>query len=387
MTSAARIRQPLLPLLCSAALSWCPVAAAQDIGFDAASGPIAPFTAPIAPPATRLPNGLSTLLHLDADTLAVVGGAGARQAISVAAFQAGISLDTSLAGWWSGGQFDLMAMGLRNEGDLQTATGDVQLPSNLWAPNFLRIYQFSYLQAIGAGFVQGGIMDVNNRFDVTEVAGHLHNASFGIAPTLTGNANIATFPNPGLGLVAGSDLGAGLSVQAGIWQADPPGMAGALDRGALALGEVDKVWGKGNGAGTTLKFGLWHRHRAGRPDAAEAAGAYAIAEHSWRDAGFRDWSVFLQAGNAPKESSPVSAYLGAGVRVRGLNPARPADVLTVGIARARLRGLRAEAVIELVYSMEIAPHVYLQPDLQRIANPGGGPGMQTVAGLRVHIER
>lgn len=385
MLLAAPTHRRLLSLLCAIAAAWPSAGAAQGSAVPGlASGQLAPFTAPIAPPPTQWPNGVSTLLHFDADTLAVIGGTGARQAVSVAAFQAGLSLDTARAGWWTGGRFDLMTMGLRNDGNLQTATGDVQLPSNLWAPNFLRLYQFSYRQDIGAGFVQGGIMDVNNRFDVTEVAGHLHNASFGIAPTLTSNADIATFPNPGLGLVVGSDLGNGLSVQGGLWQGDPPGLAGALARGALAVAEVDKVWGGSEGTGTTLKFGLWQQHQHGLPS---AGGAYAIAEHGWRDAGRRDWGLFFQAGDAPQESSPVSAYVGAGVRVRGINPDRPGDVVTVGIARARLRDLQAETVFEIVYSTEIAPHVYLQPDLQRIAHPGGGPGMQTIAGLRVHIER
>lgn len=385
MAPASQVRLHLLALI-STLIPSCAMAAtvAPGTGPTSPNTQLAPFTAPVAPPATTWSNGLSTLLHFDAESVGIVGGSGRRRAISVGAFQAGLTLDTRRAGWWSGGQFDVMAMGLRNDGNLQATTGDAQLPSNLWAPNFLRIYQLSYRQTVGAGFVQGGIMDVNNSFDVTEVAGHLHNASFGIAPTLTGNADIATFPSPGLGLLGGLDLGDGLSAQAGVWQGDPPGLSGALRRGALLLGEIDKTWNRGRGNATTLKLGLWHQHQT---DVPTAAGVYAIAEQSWRDAQHRRWSAFLQAGNAPEASSPVSAYLGAGVRARGLNAFRPADVLTVGLARARLRQLRAETVLEVVYSMKIAGHVYLQPDFQRIAHPGGGPGMQTVAGLRIHIER
>ena len=40
-----------------------------------------------------------------------------------------------------------------------------------------------------------------------------------------------------------------------------------------------------------------------------------------------------------------------------------------------------------VYSTELAPHVYVQPDVQYITRPGGGPGTQTVLGLRVHVEQ
>ncbi|OIQ70764.1 carbohydrate-selective porin, OprB family [mine drainage metagenome] len=378
--------RPSLFLLLSPVLLWVPPVAAQTPDPTATTLQLAPFAAPVTPPAQAWQNGLSTSLHLDTETLAVVGGPGSRQMVSVAAFQAALTLDTRQAGLWHGGQFDLMTMGLRSGGNLQAVTGDVQLPSNLWAPNFLRIYQLSYRQVLGPGFVQGGIMDVNNTFDVTGVAGHLHNASFGIAPTLTANADIATFPNPGLGLLAGSDLGQGWRVQAGLWQGDPPGLTGALHRGALALAEVDRSWNDAEARRTTIKLGAWHLHQDHLADGPDSGGVYAVGEWSWRDARRRDWGAFLQGGYSPARSNTVSAYVGAGVRLRGLNPDRPADVLTVGVAQARPRGLPAETVLEAVYSLQIAPHVYLQPDIQRIDHPGGGAGRQWLAGLRMHIE-
>jgi hypothetical protein len=165
-------------------------------------------------------------LHLDAETLGVIGGNGARQAISVAAFQAALTSTPRRPVGGRAAQFDFMLMGLRSNGNLQSATQTVQLPSNLWAPNFLRLYQLSYRQQIGPGFVQGGIMDVNNTFDTTGVAGHLHNASFGIAPTLTSNANIATFPNPGLGLDGRARLGQRLVGASGRVAGRPSGHDG-----------------------------------------------------------------------------------------------------------------------------------------------------------------
>lgn len=347
---------------------------------------LAPYTAPITPPSQTWNQGLSTSLHLDAETLGVIGGKGARQAVSVAAFQAALTLDTAQAAWWQGGQFDLMLMGLRSHGNLQTVTNTVQLPSNLWAPNFLRVYQLSYRQQFGPGFVQGGIMDVNNTFDTTGVAGHLHNASFGIAPTLTSNANIATYPNPGLGLMGGLDLGNGWSAQAGVWQGDPPGMTGALHRGALWIAEADRSWGEAEHAQGTLKLGAWHLQQSTSAYGPDSSGLYAVNEWRWKDADRRDWAAFLQGGWSPAASNPVQGYLGAGVRIQGLNAARPADVLTLGVAQARLQARPSETVVEAVYSLQLARHLYLQPDIQHIQNPGGESGHQWVAGLRVHIE-
>lgn len=347
---------------------------------------LAPYTAPITPPSQTWNQGLSTSLHLDAETLGVIDGKGSRQAVSVAAFQAALTLDTAQAGLWQGGQFDLMLMGLRSNGNLQTVTNTVQLPSNLWAPDFLRVYQLSYRQQFGPGFVQGGIMDVNNTFDTTGVAGHLHNASFGIAPTLTSNANIATYPNPGLGLMGGLALGNGWSAQAGVWQGDPPGMTGALHRGALWIAEADRSWGEAEHPQGTLKLGVWHLQQSTSTYGPDSDGLYAVNEWRWKDADRRDWAAFLQGGWSPAASNPVRGYIGAGVRIQGLNAARPGDVFTLGVAQARLNSLPCETVVEAVYSLQLARHLYLQPDIQRIQHPGGESGHQWVAGLRVHIE-
>ncbi len=371
-------------LLCAVGACATPALAQQD---PTTTQQLAPFAAPVLPPPSAVTNGLSTTLHLDAETLGVVGGDGQRGAVSLAAVQAALGLDTTQAGWWQGGRFDLVLMGLRANGNLQTRSGDVQLPSNLWAPNFLRVYQATYKQDFGPAFVQVGIQDMNNTFDVTDVAGHLHNASFGISPTLTGNANIATFPNPGLGAFGGVDLGGGTSVQAGLWQADPPGLQGATRRGALAIAEIDQTWDGGkDGIDTTLKFGTWHQHNTDAGRGADGSGVYGIGQWTWLGADKRHWGGFVQLGYSPSAPNQIRSYVGAGVRVQGVLPQRPADTLTVGVARAAPLGLQAETVIETVYSLQLARHIYLQPDLQRVRNPGGLPGQQWVAGLRLHLE-
>ena len=378
------------PVLRSFALANLIVAALPQLAWSQATQPslqLAPFAAPITPVGQTLGQGLSTSLHFDTETLGVVGGSGARQAVSIAAFQAAATLDTAQAGLWRGGQFDLMLMGVRSSGNLQTLTNMVQLPSNLWAPNFLRLYQLSYRQQLGPGFVQGGIMDMNNTFDTAGVAGHLHNASFGIAPTLTSNANIATFPNPGLGLMGGLNLGGDWSAQAGVWQGDPPGMTGAMHRGALWVAEADHRWKDAEHVGGALKLGAWHLQQSNPAYGADSGGLYAVSEWRWKDAARRNWAAFLQGGWSPAASNPVQAYVSTGVRFVGITPARPADVLTLGIAQARLQSLPSETVIEAVYSLELVPHLYLQPDIQRIRHPGGTPGRLWVAGLRVHIEQ
>lgn len=360
---------------------------AQDARSGAGSAQINPLPASTLPPQPPTSSPLSISAHMDAEVLAVVGGTGRRQSASTVVAQTALTWDTGRAGLWPGGQFRVSLAGLRTNADFAAASGDLQLPSNIWATNFLRVYQATYRQDFGANFVQAGIMDVNSLFDVTEVAGQLLNASFGISPTLTANANIATYPSPGLGLAGGMQLGSGRSIQAGLWQADPPSMTGALNRGALAIVEGAQDWNLGSKGQITAKLGLWHQHNAPLGRNADSNGLYGLGQWTWDGAGGTQWGTFVQIGSAPRNTDGVYRYLAAGLRAQGLSAARPDDVLSIGVARATPTGLQPETVMELVYSMPIAPHVYLQPDVQHILHPGGGPGTQTVAGLRIHIER
>ncbi len=172
------------------------MAAAQTLSDPAPQGgefQIAPYNAPLLPPFKTLQNGLSFSGHLDSEAVGVMAGGLHHQAASDALLQLGGSLDTAKAGLWPGGTFDFSLMGVKTNGNLPAQTGAVQTTSNDWAPNFLRLYQFSYAQDLGAGFVRAGIMDVNYYFASVGLAGQLLNASFGPVPTLTSNADMPPF--------------------------------------------------------------------------------------------------------------------------------------------------------------------------------------------------
>jgi porin len=385
-----------LKLGLNAALLWAlgqtSMASAQTLPDPAPQGSefqIAPYNAPLLPPFKTLQNGLSFSGHFDSEAVGVIAGGLRHQLASDALLQLGGSLDTAKAGLWPGGTLDFSLMGVKTNGNLPAQTGAVQTTSNDWAPNFLRLYQFSYAQDLGAGFVRAGIMDVNYYFASVGLAGQLLNASFGPVPTLTSNADIATFPYPGLGLMGGASLGDGYALQAGVWQANPPEFSGVLHAGALALVEASKSIGTlaDGQPRQVFKLGLWHMRQNNPLLGSSTGGVYGIAQTRWDVADGPHYGAFLQLAASNGRVNVLPYYLGFGLRVQRPFAGRDDDSFSIGLARANLSSQpHPETVVEATYAYKLATGVYLQPDVQRILHAGGNGPPATVLGVRLHLE-
>ena len=119
--------------------------------------------------------------------------------------------------------------------------------------------------------------------------------------------------------------------------------------------------------------------------------------HLWRRrpdglarAGDRSLNLFLRGGLSPSDRNLISYYVDGGAGMKGLLPGRADDVLTFGVAYAKISSDAAaadqdlltangppqairdhEVVFELSYAAQIAPWWIVQPDLQYIIHPGG----------------
>ncbi len=356
----------------------------RDHGFFLAIGIL--LARIIAPASAAQPTAWTDSGRIDLDSMANLAGGLQSRAASSALLQWSASLDTAAAGWWSGGNVDFSVEGVRSSGNLPARTGAVQLPSNEWAPNFLRIYQLTYAQDLGAAKLRAGIMDMNQYFEASDVADLLHNGTFGMSPNFTANINDPSFPNPGLGLMGNWQVGPGWQARAGVWQGNPPGIGGALREGALGIAEVERDWGGGRAhPGADLKLGVWHdAHAAGSGFGATTSGAYLVGETRWQLA-HRSWGAFVLAGTSPAQVDLVTEFAAAGLLVTGPLPQRPHDQFSLGLGRVTLDAPEPETFIEAVYSWQLGPSWSLQPDLQWFDHPGGsGPGAW-VGGLRVHL--
>ena len=58
------------------------------------------------------------------------------------------------------------------------------------------------------------------------------------------------------------------------------------------------------------------------------------------------------------------------------------------MARAWLRNAPhpAETACEITYAALVAPHIFLQPDFQRVIHPGGFYHSALVVGLSLHVQ-
>lgn len=340
----------------------------------------------IAPAHADALAGLSSSGRLDLDSMSNLSGGMQSRAASSALLQWSTSLDTASAGWWAGGHVDFSLEGVRSDGNLPARMGAVQLPSNEWAPNFLRVYQLSYAQDLGAAQLRAGIMDLNQYFEASDVADLLHNGTFGMSPNFTANINDPSFPNPGLGLMGNWRLAPGWQARSGIWQGNPPGLAGALHEGALGIAELERDWGaSAEQPATDLKVGAWHyAHAAGSGFGATTSGAYVVGETRWQTVR-RNWGAFVLAGTSPAQVNLVTEFAAAGLLVTGLLPQRPHDQFSLGFGRVQLHAPAPETFVEAVYSWQLGPSLSLQPDLQWFDHPGGANPGAWVAGLRTHL--
>ncbi|MHB1691214.1 MAG: carbohydrate porin [Thiomonas sp.] len=329
---------------------------------------------------------LSTSGRLDLTRMANLSGGLQSRPASSALFQWGGSLATGPALGWPGGLIEFSIEGVRSDGNLPARTGAIQMPSNAWAPNFLRVYQLTYRQQLGAAAVRVGIMDITQYFEVSDLSSLLQNSSFGLMPTLTANLNAPTFPNPGLGAMAEYRFNPDSLARAGVWQGNPPALAGALHQGALWIGEVERDWTAPNQSSpqSDLKLGVWHDSESDPMIGPTTSGGYLVGETRWAT-GTQQWGAFILAGTSPGQVNLVTQFVAAGFIVTGPFVSRPQDQFSLGVSRVNLHAPAPETVLEAVYSWQLTPALALQPDVQRFWHPGGTNPSAVVAGLRVHL--
>ena len=121
-------------------------------------------------------------------------------------------------------------------------------------------------------------------------------------------------------------------------------------------------------------------------------GIYGVADQMvWRaQKGAQSLNAFLRAGASPSDRNLLSLYVDGGLGLKAPLPGRDDDVLTFGIAYSKISPDAAaldmdtqvftggffpvrdqEIVLELDYSLQLAPWWTLQGDLQQILHPGG----------------
>lgn len=130
-------------------------------------------------------------------------------------------------------------------------------------------------------------------------------------------------------------------------------------------------------------------------------GAYVIADQTiWRAprGGPAMLTAYVQLGVGDPRVYQVGGYRGGGVTMTAPFPKRSQDEVGIAIAAARNGShfVRAEALndvaapnetaLELTYAAQLTPWLIVQPDLQRVFNPGGTAVTRNAWVLTLQIE-
>lgn len=334
---------------------------------------------------TILPTrGVNWAGHLDTEWLANLAGGQAGGVVGDTVGHIGFTAASGVFGLPPGGRLTVSLLGVAARGRQGDKFGEVQTLSNNWAPSQVRLYDFYWQQDLrGGNRLRVGMMNVSDYFGNIAVAGQLLNASFGLVPTLSANvADTPTYPYTGTGLVATRRSGPWRAA-VGLFEGNPHKPGRPFAGGGMALGEVDRSW-EVSGVRNTVGAGWWTYQPA--PGQRAASGWYGQAEQLRRWNG-RPLGLFLQWGTS-SDGQAVPYYLGAGLRLKRPWAARPRDVVSLGVARAWLRGRPqpAETVLEASYIWRLDKWVSLQPDLQWVLHSGGAAPNVLAGILRLHLE-
>ncbi|MEG3152125.1 carbohydrate porin [Sphingomonas sp. ZT3P38] len=282
--------------------------------------------------------------------------------------------------------------------------GDAQTVSNVQADSPVRPYEAWLSVPVGAGLtVKGGLVDLNNEFDMQEVGDPFLNSSFGVGPDFSqsGVNGPSIFPATATAIM--------LRYEDKDWTgrfAVFDAVAGAVDnprrtvirlpgeRGALLIGEVErKLPGDAR-----IQLGLWHyttrfdRIDLDAPGTTTSHGGYALVEGKLAERGKAALRGWARIGLASPEANQIGLYLGGGATWGDKE-----QQIGLAVAHARLgnagrraaiaaqgRADRAETTIELTYALPLTSWVTVQPDVQYVIHPGWMPALHNalVAGMR-----
>ena len=374
----------------------------------------AAFSSPVAYSESADPKekpAYSPSLVITNDTIADVQGGAKRGTVNQTNIDATVSVDTEQAGLWSGGTFFVYAMADFG-GSAAGMIGDAQGSSNIDSVDAVRLYEAWYQHDFMDGKVSvlAGLRDYNKEFYFSEYAGVFRNSSFGIGP------DMAQLPAP---IFPETALAARIKVhptdnsyfQAAIFDGNPgnpslpvrdshihlKGSDGLLAAVEVGLHSTDE---EADSNLYKVALGLWERttnftdYQNIERDSAH--GGYVTIDKSlYHDCEDGSLGAFFQAGFTPGDREQHSRYLGAGLNYTGLISGRPKDITGLSWARVKNSGQylqstpdmdQFETVLEATYRAQVNDWLAIQPDFQRIINPGTNKSLKDASVVTLRMQ-
>jgi porin len=380
--------------------------------------------------------GIDFTLNYINETLAVLSGGLQRRASYEGRLEFSVDSDLQKLVGWSGATSHVTVYQIHNIGHTTAVdnAGSIADPSNIDALATTRLFTAWFQQsAFDDRFsLRIGQLAADDEFLISPTASGLINGTFGWAgivaadmrnggpayPLATSGARIAVKPTDQL------------TWQTAVFSGDPAGrncndVAQACNRygtkfsfsgGALWISELQYGVNQAKnaiGLPGVYKLGTWYATAdfadqhfglnatggvvsladptvAGPLNHRGNWGIYGVADQTVWSAGKRSVNLFVRGSLSPSDRDLISYYVDGGTGFKGLFAGRDDDVLTFGLAYAKISRDAAafdqdtlaangppfpirdyELLFEIDYAMQIAPWWTLQPDLQYIVHPGG----------------
>ncbi|HNP35522.1 MAG TPA: carbohydrate porin [Woeseiaceae bacterium] len=297
---------------------------------------------------------------------------------------------------WNASGLDISTVylyGLYNHGNgfSDNFVGDLQVVSNIEAPNALRLFEAWYEFGTSTWSLRTGLYDLNSEFDVSEAGGYFINSSQGIVPVFSqsGVNGSGIFPVSALAIRAQrrfENLTARVAVLDGVPGNPDDPASNEIDlnqeEGALVVAELDLALHNGG----RFWFGYWKytadfEGTTAQIGQVENDGWYAGLEYEINVAGMAG-ATFIRMGRGQDELYPLSDYISLGVVLDVLWRDGNEGQLGLAVASAgagapyreflQQSGLASdsrETAFELTYLMRINKFLTLQPNFQYIRNP------------------
>lgn len=385
------------------------------------------------------PTFIPSLVY-DGEGFANLGGGLRRGTVYSGNLNLRLFIDANAAFGWPGALAYVDALSVHG-GQPSNLVGDAQGVSNIAAPSVTKLYEAWLQKSAFSSQVSAlaGLYDINVEFYNLQAASLFLNSSFGIGPEFSGSGvgGPSIFPNTafGLRLAAKPTINSviRLAVLNGVPYERPDG-SHAVHRsgdGALIVVEgalTDRPVGSerpenrrfiiGRHASASsydgkIAFGAWHYTArfddlsAVRTDGMPlrrhgSTGVYAVGQalvYAPSSQPGPRVSAFAQAGVGDARTDRFGSYVGAGLTASGL-PGLAADDeagIAVGVARngahyvasqaiAGLGTSRSEKVFELTYLHTVNSHLFVQPDLQYVVDPGTNPRLRNSMSFQLRFE-
>ena len=330
-------------------------------------------------------------LNYTGDVISNFSGGEKRTLQYMGVLNAGLQVDTDLAGWWKGGVFNVEVLSTHGKGISTTTLYDFQGICGIEAGNHaLLAWELWYYQQIGKFAIRGGLMNINSDFMSQPFTDAFSGGSYAVFPTLSLNYSLPNYPTAGFGLSFSyrfnknwqaltslfngrvSDIDANNRF-AMDWRLNP------RKDGFLSISEVKYISDSTQFPAHIFGVGVvFHNKDFSSIQKSDKSyknnyALYAFGEHDFYQDKNRTAGVFLQGSYAVKNRNIAYAYSAIGLVANGFFSRSHTDIAGMGLTRLYYQSSenneiknRVENTIEVFIKYSLNKYLTIKPTFYTI---------------------